>query len=389
LPTPRTDELLGRLRDEIISHFKPGDAFFSEREIADRFSANRKTVRRAVAELVQEGWLSEPGPRRARRVSYPRRRPIHTTGFYFPFTATSLLFRGFGAGIFSAIYQIATQLDRHVLNLFGLARGLDSFSPALFWSPTMRSLDSLIALEVFDGDLLQQAARFYPVVCLDAECRLPGVSSCWFDHELAGKMAVKYLYDLGHRRIAFLGRDSTTSKDPAVAARANSFREMIQFLPGAVGEELYVEGAKDAESRVGRLLSMSRKDRPTAIFAVDHQWDVACLLVRAGLRLGRDISLITTGPITCWADYLTAKWEETPPSQLPHWLREFSRPYPNQPTDLAVVQLATVALPVRAMGHWGMRAIARRLETPGSEPHHHVLRAVLERGNTTAPPPSR
>ena len=38
--------------------FKPGDAIPSERELAEKFELNRLTVRRAVDELVNEGYLA-------------------------------------------------------------------------------------------------------------------------------------------------------------------------------------------------------------------------------------------------------------------------------------------------------------------------------------------
>ena len=37
--------------------FKPGNAIPSERELAEKFGLNRLTVRRAVDELVNEGYL--------------------------------------------------------------------------------------------------------------------------------------------------------------------------------------------------------------------------------------------------------------------------------------------------------------------------------------------
>jgi len=45
------------LEEEIRSLFNPGDALPTENDLADRFSVNRHTVRRAIDELVSQGIL--------------------------------------------------------------------------------------------------------------------------------------------------------------------------------------------------------------------------------------------------------------------------------------------------------------------------------------------
>ena len=46
-----------QLRDEIISQYSAGDLLPPESSLADRFSVNRHTVRRAIDELVQDGLV--------------------------------------------------------------------------------------------------------------------------------------------------------------------------------------------------------------------------------------------------------------------------------------------------------------------------------------------
>jgi len=51
-----------QLKDYIINKIKenglkPGEKIWSENELADKFQMSRHTVRQAIGELVNEGWL--------------------------------------------------------------------------------------------------------------------------------------------------------------------------------------------------------------------------------------------------------------------------------------------------------------------------------------------
>jgi len=43
-----------------------------------------------------------------------------------------------------------------------------------------------------------------PVVGISSHSKMPGVTNVELDHNRGARMALRHLYDLGHRRIAFM-----------------------------------------------------------------------------------------------------------------------------------------------------------------------------------------
>ena len=63
-----------------------------------------------------------------------------------------------------------------------------------------RAVDGFLLLSTTVKDL----AVPVPMVAISAHCAMPKVTNIVLDHYLAAKLALKHLYDLGHRRIAFM-----------------------------------------------------------------------------------------------------------------------------------------------------------------------------------------
>jgi LacI family transcriptional regulator len=63
-----------------------------------------------------------------------------------------------------------------------------------------RAVDGFLLLDNTMSDL----AASMPIVAISAHSAIPGVTNIVLDHYLAAKLAISYLYDLGHRRIAFM-----------------------------------------------------------------------------------------------------------------------------------------------------------------------------------------
>lgn len=58
LPIPLYYQLVQYLTGKIESgELKPGDMFYSERELAEQFDISRMTVRQALQQMVNEGWI--------------------------------------------------------------------------------------------------------------------------------------------------------------------------------------------------------------------------------------------------------------------------------------------------------------------------------------------
>ena len=112
------------------------------------------------------------------------------------------------------------------------------------------------------------------------------------DNLLAGKDAADYLYDLGHRRIGFLGK----GKDHLYAADRQAGWQLSMVLHGLTSRPedcIEMEHVHSDDSSLRQLLR--RDDRPTAFIVSDDL--LGLVLERActatGLMIPKDLSIVT------------------------------------------------------------------------------------------------
>ncbi len=53
----RYQEIAARLEQELRHHYRCGDYLPAEQQLATRFDVNRHTLRRAIDQLVERGWV--------------------------------------------------------------------------------------------------------------------------------------------------------------------------------------------------------------------------------------------------------------------------------------------------------------------------------------------
>lgn len=140
------------------------------------------------------------------------------------------------------------------------------------------------------------------IVCLeqdlDIEC-----SKIGFDYYKSGLMAAEYLYDLGHRRIAFFSSPLTYFSRKELQRgfcdglkEAGLTDEQIHIFVAEEEEEIvenvyeYQNGAEQAR----KLLQLNKKDRPTAIFCSNDMTAIGVIheLTRNGVRVPEEISVM-------------------------------------------------------------------------------------------------
>lgn len=113
------------------------------------------------------------------------------------------------------------------------------------------------------------------------------------DNLLAGQEATEYLYQLGHRRIAFLGSDSSLMFS---ADRKSGYQTALLRRSLPLREDYCVEVSsipRDGDAMIHRLLR--NQDRPTAIVVSDDILAVALerSCIEMDLSIPEDLSIIS------------------------------------------------------------------------------------------------
>lgn len=112
------------------------------------------------------------------------------------------------------------------------------------------------------------------------------------DNLLAGREATDYLYNLGHRRIAYLGCDSMFfySADRKSGYQLSMLQHGLPVLPGCCVE---LAGVSSDAAALQALLE--QEERPTAVVVSDDilasALERAC--IRMGLSIPEDLSIIS------------------------------------------------------------------------------------------------
>jgi DNA-binding LacI/PurR family transcriptional regulator len=162
-----------------------------------------------------------------------------------------------------------------------------------------RKVDGLAIMtsEMDDRLLSVFGHRNIPLVFLDAGTPTPGVSYVQIDYEAGIGTAMRYLHELGHRRIAFI---SGPLRLASARARLSTYREFsAKFeLPSHSDPIMVQEGDHRVEgghAAIQRILQSTNSDtRPTAIIGSNDLTAIGAMgaLTEAGLRVPQDISVI-------------------------------------------------------------------------------------------------
>ncbi|MBK8023070.1 MAG: LacI family DNA-binding transcriptional regulator [Chloroflexi bacterium] len=146
-----------------------------------------------------------------------------------------------------------------------------------------------------------QIADFLPLLTRGiAVVRLNGIDALadtdypldtlFLDNTAAARMAVEFLIEAGHRRIAMLAGTSPPRQD-----RLRGYRQALE-QHGIIYDETLVE-ANDfsvAEGKRGMAVLLTRIPRPTAVFAASDLLAMGAMLSiqQAGLRIPQEIAVV-------------------------------------------------------------------------------------------------
>ena len=318
------------------------------RALAGYSDVSEATRQRVVEAARATGYQPDPT---ARRLVTGRANAV---GMIVPFGANRL-----GNPRFvDVVGGLANSLAEHDLDLMIVAARpgaeLDTYRRHI----GARSFDALIVADTLIDDprvaFLQQAG--FPFVTYGRTRSKAPYPWFDFDNEAGARRAVARLAALGHRRIALIHGPPTVS---FVAQRQAGFVAGMAAAGLTVEPSLVIEAALDrAAGRLAMAELVARHDRPTAVLVDSNLAGVGAIraLTDAGLRPGRDLSLIVYGVIP--ADIL-----------LPYRVTAIAHPT-GEATGRMMAELVVGAIEGRPSES------LQRLEQP-----------VLKEGDTDLPPP--
>jgi DNA-binding LacI/PurR family transcriptional regulator len=193
-----------------------------------------------------------------------------------------------------------------------------------------RSVDGLIAVDTPWSLVLK-----VPVVTVSGHNRIKGVTNIVLDHKRAADVALKHLFQLGHRQIAFI-KGQEFSSDTAVrwACIENVAHQLgLPIIPALIAQLEGDSPSPHVGYRAAQRLLASRK-RFTALFAFNDISAMGAIhaLREAGLRVPENVSVVG------FDDIQSAAYQH--PS------------------------LTTVRQPLREMGRIAAETVLRRINRP-------------------------
>ena len=214
-----------------------------------------------------------------------------------------------------------------------------------------RSVDGLIAV-----DTPWNLSLSVPVVTISGHNNVKGVTNIVLNHERAAELALKHLYQLGHRKIAFI-KGQPFSSDTEV--RWSNIERAAHKLELEILPELVAQLEDDSPSpHVGWIATkkLLASRRPfTALFAFNDisAMDAIRALRDARLKVPEDVSVVG------FDDIQNAAYQNP--------------------------ALTTIRQPLREMGKIAAEILLRRINRPGSDLHDkltHVEPELIVRETT-------
>lgn len=273
--------------------YKEGDKIPSIRDLCKEFNVSNITIRQAISELINDGYLQTRGS----KGTYVRRRKRTSSRLIATIFHTSVG-NQFVGEIYSGIEKVLSLQDYHslFLNTEGnvekeikyLKELLDRDVDGIIITPVITDYDSPSV------DLLRRLLeRGLPIVSVDIEVKGLNCDYVETDNLNAGYAAVEYLINKGHRKIGIiLGKDVNTIRERFAGYKKALRDYKIDFNMLYVKRYTYHRSYEEA-GYVGGLELLNLKDPPTAIFCTVEEMAIglykACF--EQGLSIPEDISV--------------------------------------------------------------------------------------------------
>ena len=295
-------------RDIYRRQMLPGEKLSSELQLARKYHISRSTVRKALDSLYDEGLITRV---RGSGTFVAEKKPEMRLHSFSPTTRNhQILFLSFS----TAFSEETLQMKNTFGPIFdGLGSVLNAYRYNLLighvntsWEPPACLLNGDVAGIVFHGHVRKDFREKYMagLPCVGLQHIDPEIDCSWvcIDNFQRSFLAVRHLYEAGHRKIAFFLRG--LEPDSLGEERLWGFRRAMRHFGLDCPEEYCIiapsnringERRPDAElpDFSNELEIFTRPDRPTALIISNHLPPVAQTLEKSGLRIPDDVSVVS------------------------------------------------------------------------------------------------
>jgi LacI family transcriptional regulator len=279
------------LREQILNDFKHGDRFYAERELIQKLSVSQVTVRRAVQDLVSEGYL-QTDPRRGFFVQ--RHNEVRYVGLVTPARGDRIEAEYISVcrGSNYALNVHAFNQDENAEDIMRLIRKKPSEERIL-----MTGLTVELTLEL--GSRMQSEG--YQHVLVGA--RLAGFTggSVSLDHEGEVDQILDYLTGLGHERICFIVNEPRNLLITSLRAEAVQLKLAQRKLTKSqliyCDTRNWGDSYRAAYNKTREILQ--QKNAPTAIVPLSGfgAWAVLRCAIEHNIRVPEQLSIVCFDPM--------------------------------------------------------------------------------------------
>jgi len=271
-------------------HLKKGDKILSENKLAEYFSVSRQTVRKALSDLENEGYLvSKRGSGTYVKSVKKNKENIgiltqSLTDYIFPF-----IVMGAEDQLKNTKYKsfIGNAKNDPIIEKEILERWMDDGVQGLIVDPVVS------ATKQANIQLLTQISEKIPMVIINSDLDIPKAGILVLNDYECGAFAAEKLLSLGHKRLAVVYK----AIHKATVERANGFIDKAKEYKKNTLYELPFHALETSDTAINlimSLLSLPKDIAPTAIFCSNDlvAMQVVMAAKRLRLEIPKDISII-------------------------------------------------------------------------------------------------
>ncbi len=281
------------LEDVRAGRLLPGVKLPSERQLCQVYSVSRVTIRRAIRDLVSAGvlesvsgkgtYVRDPGPARGKtgciafvRCTRGSKPSSITSDVFYPAILAGLEESAAIQGYHCVVHTV-DETHPDVDRLHRLAERVDGIACAELRKP----------------ELLEELKRLgLPLVLVSPSLSPPDVDVVEIDNAGGADQGVRWLLQLGHRRIGFI-RGSPGSRPGN--ERESGFRRALQQAGIPVDDTMIAGSGWRYEDGYSAMLELLKKlPRLTAVFAASDLLALGAYqaIRESGLEVGQDVSVL-------------------------------------------------------------------------------------------------